>query len=42
MSNNTINADVEHSRAFGTHVFAAGYGERYAMKPESVASAQFL
>jgi hypothetical protein len=28
MSNNAINTDVEHARAFGAHVCAAGYGER--------------
>jgi hypothetical protein len=26
--NNAINTDVEHARAFGAHVFVAGYGER--------------
>jgi hypothetical protein len=27
-ANNAINTDVKHARAFGAHVFAAGYGER--------------
>jgi hypothetical protein len=26
--NNAINTDVKHARAFGAHVFSAGYGER--------------
>lgn len=26
--NNTINADSKHARAFGAHMFAAGYGGR--------------
>jgi hypothetical protein len=26
--NNAINTDGKHARAFGAHVFAAGYGER--------------
>ena len=30
MPNNAINTDGKHARAFGAHVFAAGYGERYA------------
>ena len=29
-ANNAINTDVKHARAFGAHVFAAGYGERSA------------
>lgn len=29
--NNAINTDVKHARAFGAHVFAAGYGERWAV-----------
>jgi hypothetical protein len=29
-SNNAINTDGKHARAFGARVFAAGYGERYA------------
>jgi hypothetical protein len=28
--NNAINADSEKRRAFGTPLFTAGYGERYA------------
>jgi hypothetical protein len=27
-ANNAINTDGEHTRAFGVHVFAAGYGKR--------------
>jgi hypothetical protein len=34
MPNNAINTDVKHARAFGAHVFAAGYGERYALSNE--------
>jgi len=30
MPNNTINTDDEPARAFSVHVFAAGYGWRYA------------
>jgi len=30
MPNNAINTDGEHARTFGAHVFAAGYGERWA------------
>jgi hypothetical protein len=33
MSNNTINTDGKHARAFGAHVFDAGYGERWAGNP---------
>jgi hypothetical protein len=28
--NNTINTDGKHARAFGAHMFAVGYGERWA------------
>lgn len=30
--NNAINTDVKHVRAFGAHVFAAGYGGRYTAR----------
>lgn len=30
MPDNAINTDGKHARAFGAHVFAAGYGERSA------------
>jgi hypothetical protein len=29
MSDNAINTDGKHARAFGAPVFAAGYGERW-------------